>query len=337
MVWRNSIVNRKSGVASPASALLLTFEGTGARLRAKVPLEVRNSSGGNVLITQLDRIGLIVSEGDRSADFYADCLGMTRVSRKASDDFNPNVGRVFDVPDAVIRKLIRLSNGKFYLLLFEFTPKGRQQALPVNNLGSLALALPSTNIAEDYRRLSAKAPKILMPPTARGGHTVCYAADPDGSAAGFMDNVPEGIDAVVSVTVNDAAASAAFYANFRHSRLPELDEADTDHKTVGTRLGTVGFQWYEFLRGKGTERQSPMNNAGAVQFDHFTDDIDADYQRIHDYGATVISPPVKTTRGVASTGFDPDGNMWELSSDDGVQPKDVEYYQRTYVSSAERG
>ena len=74
-----------------------------------------------------------------------------------------------------------------------------------------------------------------------------------------------------------------------------------------------------------------MNNVGAVQFDHFTDDIDSDYQRIHDYGATVISAPVKTTRGVASTGFDPDGNMWELSSDDGIQPKDIKYYQRSYA------
>ncbi len=288
------------------------------------------------MITQLDRTALMVSEGDRSADFYADCLGMERVSRRASDTFNPTVGEVFDVPGGMLRKQIRLGRGAFYLILFEMEPRGRQQALPVNNPGSLALGIPSKNIEEDFHRLSAKAATIVMPPTSRGGRTVCYAADPDGVFAGFVDNVPEGIDAVVTITVNDAERSAAFYANFGYTPLPELDEADADHKAVGMRLGTVGFQYFEYLQGKGSERQSPMNNVGAVQFDHFTDAIDSDYQRIHDYGTTVISPPVKTTRGFASTGFDRDGNMWELSSDDGIQPKDIAYYQRTYVPKEER-
>ena len=283
------------------------------------------------MITQLDRVGLVVSDGDHSAKFYTECLGMELVSRRESTEFNPTVGNVFQVPGAIIRKLIRLSKGAFYLILFEIEPRGRPRALQANNPGSLTLALVSKNIEEDYRRLCAGSPELLTPPTLKGGRTVCYASDPDGVVTGFVENFGEGIDALASITVSDAEQSAAFFTNFGLTPLPELDEATAaEHKVIGMRLGPVAFQFDEYLHGKGTERVSPMNNVGAVQFDFFSDDVEADYKRLHEYGATVISPPVSTRRGVASTGFDPDGVMWELSSDDGIQPKTPEYYRNVY-------
>ncbi len=285
------------------------------------------------MITQLDRLGLVVSDGDRSAEFYTECLGMELVRRSESTQVTPIVGAVFDVPGAIIRRLIRLNKGAFYLILFEFEPRGRQQALPVNNPGSMTLALASENIEKDFRRLSAKAPQVLTPPTSRGGLRVCYASDPDGAVIGFAENLGEGIDALVSITVGDVARSAAFYANFGVTPLPELDDAtDTEHKVIGMRLGSVAIQFNEYLQGKGTNRVSPMNNVGAVQLDFFSDDVEADFKRVHAYGATVISPPVATGRGTAfaSTGFDPDGVMWELSSDDGIRPKTPEYYRNVY-------
>ena len=283
------------------------------------------------MITQLDRVGLIVSDGDRSAKFYTECLGMELVSQRGGDRVVPIVGTVFDVPGAIIRSLIRLSKGAFYLVLFEFEPRGRQRALRVNNPGGLTLGLASENVEEDYRRLRTSAPDLLTPPTSRGGRKVCFASDPDGVVAGFVENLGEGIEALVSITASDAAQSAAFYTNFGLTPCPEFDDtSDADHKVIGMRLGPVAFQFNEYLRDKGTERASPMNNVGALQLDFFSDNVDADYKRLDDYGATVISPPVSTGRGVASTGFDPNGVMWELSSDDGIRPKTPEYYRNIY-------
>ena len=141
------------------------------------------------MITQLDRVGLIVSDGDRAAKFYTECLGMELVSRRGGDQVVPIVGAVFDVPGAIIRSLIRLSKGAFYLVLFEFEPRGRQRALRVNNPGGLTLGLASENVEEDYRRLRTSAPDLLTPPTSRGGRKVCFASDPDGVAVGFVENL----------------------------------------------------------------------------------------------------------------------------------------------------
>ena len=281
------------------------------------------------MITQLDRAGLIVSDADRSAAFYTDCLGMELVTRRASTEFNPNVGVVFDVPDAIILKLIRLTRGAFYLILFEIEPRGRQHALPVHHPGSLALGLASDSIEEDQRRLATMAADTT-PLAQRGGLTTCYASDPDGATVGFVGNLPSGIDALLAITATDAAGSAAFYANFGLTPLPELDHVTEEgERAVGMRLGSVAFRFNEHHHDTETQRLSPMNNVGAVQLDFFSDDVDSDFARVRDRGATVISPPVSTRRGSAATGFDPDGVMWELSSDDG-RPKTVEYHQTVY-------
>lgn len=279
------------------------------------------------MITQLDRVGLIVNDADRSAEFYAGRLGMERVTRRIIGEVNPTVGRVFDLPGAVLEKQVRLAKGAFYLVLFEFRAKGRPRARARNNPGVLTLGVVNDRSEEESQRLRGYAPAAFTSRRSAAGVTFAYNQDPDGGVAGFVGNAPAEVDAVATVTVEEAAATARFYRNFGMVRLPALDEAEAGLQAIGMRLGRVGFQFVEYLSEKGGERGGGMNDAGAVQFDFFSDDVEGDYERVRASGGRVISPPVKTKRGTAGTGFDPNGVMWELSSDDGVHPKSPSYYR----------
>ena len=234
--------------------------------------------------------------------------------------------------------------------LIEFTVP-RDEAPPyrqLNHLGMARAALRTTDLAADYRKLSAQGVRFLSPPATRAnGSRFVIFTDPDGTfyelaepqASGNNKNVegrPTHIDRIGALTVNtsDFERSRAWYQMFGFNltrKLPatasseeakalgftqpiRIEGALLTHVVDGSTMQLV--QW---ITPYDPERAYPLpvNHLGIHRTALATTDIAADVAALKAQGVEFVSPVTPCCSGEDSSGsivafFDPDGTVVEL-------------------------
>jgi catechol 2,3-dioxygenase-like lactoylglutathione lyase family enzyme len=134
------------------------------------------------VISQIEHIGLSVSNLERSIAFYRDYLGL-KVTRLIRAEPALGLGRVVGLPDATAR-IAHLQKGSTMLELFEYEqPRGRP--IPSDHRqcdhGFIHLGFASSDAWADFCRLKTAGVNFINEPVEfRPGVWVVYFYGPDG-------------------------------------------------------------------------------------------------------------------------------------------------------------
>jgi catechol 2,3-dioxygenase-like lactoylglutathione lyase family enzyme len=130
--------------------------------------------------------GIIVSDLERSIDFYLDVLGLEMLTEPSSVFDAPELGAALGVPGAALRMVtFRVGDGILELLEYSSPPSPIDVPMPQNALGAHHVAFHVDDIQAKYDDLSAKGVHFLSPPNpidegVLAGWRWAYFTDPDG-------------------------------------------------------------------------------------------------------------------------------------------------------------
>jgi catechol 2,3-dioxygenase-like lactoylglutathione lyase family enzyme len=133
------------------------------------------------MITNLEHIGLSVSDLERSIDFYCKNLNC-QVIRIIEADPKLKLGQVVGMNDCLAR-IAHLKAGNTMLELFEYLePRGKK--IPENkrqaDLGFIHAGFTSTDVRDDYRRMKENGVQFISEPVEfRPNVWICYFHGPD--------------------------------------------------------------------------------------------------------------------------------------------------------------
>jgi glyoxylase I family protein len=133
------------------------------------------------MITNLEHVGLSVSNLERSIDFYCSNMNceLIRVIEAGSE---MDLGLVVGLPGCSAR-IAHLKAGNGMLELFEYTdPKGRE--IPENHrqadIGFIHVGFTSSNVRDDYEKMKKNNIKFISKPVEfRPDVWICYFYGPD--------------------------------------------------------------------------------------------------------------------------------------------------------------
>jgi catechol 2,3-dioxygenase-like lactoylglutathione lyase family enzyme len=134
----------------------------------------------------LHHTGIVVSDLDRSIDFYADVLGLEMLTEPSPVFDAPELGEALGVPGAALRMAtFRVGGDTLELLEYSAPPSPVDAPLPQNALGAHHVALRVDDIQATYDDLTARGVTFLSPPNAIDegvlqGWRWAYFTDPDG-------------------------------------------------------------------------------------------------------------------------------------------------------------
>lgn len=134
----------------------------------------------------LHHSGIIVSNLERSIDFYAGTLGLEMATEPSPVFDDPELGRALGVHGAALR-VVTFNVGGDILELLEYSapPSPIDAPMPQNALGSHHVAFQVDDIQATYEQLRAKGVRFHTPPQAiddgvLAGWRWVYFTDPDG-------------------------------------------------------------------------------------------------------------------------------------------------------------
>jgi catechol 2,3-dioxygenase-like lactoylglutathione lyase family enzyme len=134
----------------------------------------------------LHHTGIIVSDLERSIEFYAGVLGLEMWTEPSPVFDDPSLGEALGVPGAALRMVtFRVGDGILELLEYSAPPSPVDAPLPQNALGSHHVAFRVEDIEATYTELTAKGVRFIAPPQAidegvLAGWRWAYFTDPDG-------------------------------------------------------------------------------------------------------------------------------------------------------------
>jgi catechol 2,3-dioxygenase-like lactoylglutathione lyase family enzyme len=134
----------------------------------------------------LHHAGIIVSDLERSIDFYLDVLGLEMLTEPSPVFDAPELGEALGVPGAALRMVtFRVGDDTLELLEYSAPPSPIDAPLPQNALGAHHVALRVDDIHATYEALVAKGVHFMSPPNAidegvLAGWRWAYFTDPDG-------------------------------------------------------------------------------------------------------------------------------------------------------------
>jgi catechol 2,3-dioxygenase-like lactoylglutathione lyase family enzyme len=134
----------------------------------------------------LHHTGIIVSDLERSIDFYLDVLGLEMLTEPSPVFDAPELGEALGVPGAALRMVtFRLGDDTLELLEYSAPPSPIDTPMPQNALGAHHVAFRVDDIQAKYDELVARGVPFLSPPNAidegvLAGWRWAYFTDPDG-------------------------------------------------------------------------------------------------------------------------------------------------------------
>jgi catechol 2,3-dioxygenase-like lactoylglutathione lyase family enzyme len=130
--------------------------------------------------------GIIVSDLERSVDWYREVLGLELLTEPSPTADEPELGEGLGVPGAALR-MATFAVGDDVLELLEYAapPSPVDAPLPQNALGSHHVGFVVGDIQAKYDELTAKGVHFFSPPNAidegvLAGWRWAYFTDPDG-------------------------------------------------------------------------------------------------------------------------------------------------------------
>jgi len=142
------------------------------------------------MITNLEHIGLSVSNLERSIDFYCKNLNC-EVIRILEANREPKLGKVVGMTGCSAR-IAHLKAGENMLELFEYViPPGKK--LPENHrqadLGFIHAGFTSDNVRDDYRIMKENNVRFVSEPVEfRPNVWICYFYGPDGEVCEIRES-----------------------------------------------------------------------------------------------------------------------------------------------------
>ena len=142
------------------------------------------------MITGWHHTNVIVSDFDRSLDFYTRIVGLNVAAQTEIDD--PEFSRCVSIPGTKVRAaFLEVPNCSAVVEIFQYLTSHSKpvpkDALP-SDIGVGHICFLVDNIDETYKELSAKGVKFLTTPVTIakdhpdcGGVRFCYFSDPDGT------------------------------------------------------------------------------------------------------------------------------------------------------------
>jgi catechol 2,3-dioxygenase-like lactoylglutathione lyase family enzyme len=130
--------------------------------------------------------GIVVSDLERSIDFYLNILGLEMLTEPSLVADDPELGEGLGVPGAALRMVtFRVEDDTLELLEYSAPPSPIETPMPQNALGSHHVAFRVDDIQAKYGELTAKGVRFLSPPNAidegvLAGWRWAYFTDPDG-------------------------------------------------------------------------------------------------------------------------------------------------------------
>ena len=142
------------------------------------------------MISNLEHVGLSVSDLQRSIDFYCKHLNC-EVIRIIEPSPEPKLGKVVGINGCSAR-IAHLKAGENMLELFEYkVPRGK--IIPENHkqadLGFIHAGFTSTNVREDYQTMKENGIRFVSEPVEfRQDVWVCYFYGPDGEVCEIRES-----------------------------------------------------------------------------------------------------------------------------------------------------
>ena len=130
--------------------------------------------------------GIIVSDLERSIDWYRDVLGLELLTEPGPVADDPELGEGLGVPGAALRfATFAVGDDVLELLEYSAPPSPIEEPMPQNALGSHHVALRVDDVRATYERLRQKGVHFFSPPNAidegvLAGWRWAYFTDPDG-------------------------------------------------------------------------------------------------------------------------------------------------------------
>jgi catechol 2,3-dioxygenase-like lactoylglutathione lyase family enzyme len=130
--------------------------------------------------------GIIVSDLERSVDFYQDVLGLEMATEPSPVNDDPELGRGLGVPGAALRTVtFSVGDGTLELLEYSAPESPIDTPMPQNALGSHHLAFLVDDIEAKMGELETKGVRFFSRPNTidegvLAGWRWAYFTDPDG-------------------------------------------------------------------------------------------------------------------------------------------------------------
>lgn len=137
--------------------------------------------------------GIIVSNLERSIDFYGDVLGLEMVNEPTPVNDDPELGEALGVPGAALRvAMFRVGNDLLELLEYSAPPSPIDSPMPQNAVGSHHVAFRVDDVGATCARLAERGVRFIAPPMAiddgvLAGWRWVYFTDPDGITLEFVE------------------------------------------------------------------------------------------------------------------------------------------------------
>ena len=134
-------------------------------------------------IRAVRHVGIVVSDMERSLQFYRDLLGL-EVARDL-DESGAYLDAMLALESAHVRTVkLRVPPGETLVELLEFASPATEQRVPsLTELGPTHLALTVSDLDDLYARLEAVGVRFTAPPQTSpdGAARVTFCVDPDGT------------------------------------------------------------------------------------------------------------------------------------------------------------
>ena len=131
--------------------------------------------------SQMNHVGITVSDLDASIEFYGSMFGMETLVR--ADPSGEIVERTVGVPNAAMRLAILAGENGMIELIEYVRSAGEQRAPSTNDVGSAHVCFQVGDIEAAYQELMAKGARFVSPPSPpldEGGTRIVFLSDPDG-------------------------------------------------------------------------------------------------------------------------------------------------------------
>ncbi|MEM8618833.1 MAG: VOC family protein [Actinomycetota bacterium] len=300
-------------------------------------------------ITGVNRIGLAVTDLDRSLDFFAGPTGLETATRRTVE---PAWRHLMSTPGPVEVASLRGPNATIELV--EFGELATSSPIPVQGPGVTHLCFQSHATSELYKRFIDHGAREVSrnAPVDLGGYGVRYgyARDPDGIMFEVeqLDRPPFDASvwvAHVALVSPDIDRLVDFYTAVLgvepHRRVnkvvgPRIDEVtnldDVRVRAAWFNTGNMLLELWEYVHPATPPPSGirAVEAAGVHRFVFEVGDLDAELQRLDAAGASRTGPPVgdPATDGREVYARDPDGNLFGLLELPAGAPTSIDQLRR---------